>query len=191
MKMVDYSVLKALIMNHEPIEVIDVRSKNEFAAGHIPGARSLPFDELAAPRIFERLRPSKQMICVVSDRGHVRAGLATGIFRSAGCLNAVPLVGGMKDWMDRGLPVRRKRLPASTRDYLRASTLPVIAAATAAALHEFVVATLLLAIAGVLLLTLKSPRGKRVRKTSRIGRRRDMKSFIWPRNAVLLQGETS
>ena len=189
--MVDYSVLKALMMNHEPIEVIDVRSKNEFAAGHIPGARSLPFDELAAPRIFERLRPSKQVICVVSDRGHVRAGLATGIFRSAGCLNAVPLVGGMKDWMDRGLPVRRKRLPASTRDYLRASALPVIAAATAAALHEFVVATLLLAIAGVLLLTLKSPRGKRVRKTSRIGRRRDMKSFIWPRNAVLLQGETS
>jgi rhodanese-related sulfurtransferase len=189
MKIVDHSALKALMMNHDPIEVIDVRSKNEFAAGHIPGARSLPFDELTAPRIFERLRPTKQVICIVSDRGQVRAGLATGIFRSAGSLNAVPLVGGMKDWMDRGLPVRRKRLSATPRDYLRASALPVIAAATAAALHEFVVTTLLLAIAGVLLLTLKSPRRKRARQTSRIGRKHVMKSFFWPRDAVLLQGE--
>ena len=188
--MVDYSVLKGLIINHEPIQLIDVRSKNEFAAGHIPGARSLPFDELTAPRIFERLLPTKQVICVVSDRGQVRASLATGIFRSAGCLNAVPLVGGMKDWMDRGLPLRRKRLSATPRDYLRASTLPVFAAATAAALHEFIVATLLLAIAGVLLLTLKSPRRKRARQTSRIGRKHIMKSFNWPRDAVLLQGET-
>src|SRR5690348_16342066 len=112
MKMVDYSVLKGLIINREPIQLIDVRSKNEFAAGHIPGARSLPFDELAAPRIFERLRPTKQVVCIVSDRGQVRASLATGIFRSAGSLNAVPLVGGMKDWIDRGFPVRRKRLSA-------------------------------------------------------------------------------
>ena len=190
MKIVDYSVLKALITNHEPIQVIDVRSKNEFAAGHIPGARSLPFDELAAPRIFERLRPTKQVICIVSDRGHLRAGLATGIFRSAGCLNAVPLIGGMKDWIARGLPVRRKRLSTRNRPHLRTLGLPVIAAATAAALHEFIVATLLLAIAGVLLLTLKSPKGKPVRQISRIGGKHIMKSFIWPRDAVLLQGET-
>jgi len=189
MKMVDYSVLKALMMNHEPVEVIDVRSKNEFAAGHIPGARSLPFDELAAPRIFERLRPTKQVICIVSDRGHVRASLAIGIFRSAGCLNAVPLVGGMKDWMDRGLPVRRKKLSVRAPDYVRAAALPVIAGATAAASHEFIVASLLLAIAGVLLLTLKSPRGKRARRNSRIGPKHVMESFSWPRD-VVVQGET-
>ncbi len=188
--MVDYSVLKALMMNHEPIDVIDVRSKNEFAAGHIPGARSLPFDELAAPRIFERLRPTKQVICIVSDRGHIRASLATGIFRSAGCLNAVPLVGGMEDWIARGLPLRRKRLSARPRDYVRASTLPVIAAVTAALLHEFIVATLLLAIAGVVLMTLKSPRRKRARQTSRIGTKHVNRTFIWPRDAVLVQGET-
>jgi rhodanese-related sulfurtransferase len=115
MKGMDYSILKGLITNRDPIEVIDVRSKNEFAAAHIPGARSLPFDELAAPKIFERLRPTKQVICIISDRGHVRASLATGIFRSAGCLNAIPLVGGMKDWMARGLPVRRKKFPANAR----------------------------------------------------------------------------
>jgi hypothetical protein len=60
MKMMDCSVLKGLIINHEPIELIDVRSKNEFAAAHIPGSRSLPFGELAAPKIFEDgIRQSK------------------------------------------------------------------------------------------------------------------------------------
>jgi hypothetical protein len=96
----------------------------------------------------------------------------------------------MKDWIARGLPVRRKKFSASGRDYVRASALPVIGAAAAAALHEFIVATLLLAIAGVLLLTLKFPKGKRARQTSRIGRKHAIKSFIWPRDAVLLQGET-
>jgi len=42
MTVMDCSALGVLIANHEPIELIDVRSKNEFAAMHIPGARSLP-----------------------------------------------------------------------------------------------------------------------------------------------------
>lgn len=185
----DYSVLKGLMINDEPIKVVDVRSKKQFAAAHIPGAKSLPFDQLAAPRIFERLRPTKQVICIISDGGHVRASLATGIFRSAGCFNAVPLVGGMKDWMARGLPVRRKRFSAKARAYLRISALPVIAAAAAAALHELVVAALLLAIAGVLLVNLKFSRGKLGRQTSRMRRKHVMRSFSWPRDAVLVQGE--
>lgn len=188
--MMDYSVLKGLMINDEPIKVVDVRSKKQFAAAHIPGAKSLPFDQLAAPRVFERLRPTKQVICIISDSGHVRASLATGIFRSAGCSNAVPLDGGMEHWIARGLPVRRKRFSANIWAHLRTLALPMIAAVTATLLHEFIVATLLLAIAGVLLMTLKSPRGKRVRQTSRIGRKHVNRTFTWPRDAVLLQGET-
>jgi len=56
MKMVDCSALETLVVNHERIELIDVRSKKEFAAIHIPGARSVPFGELAAARIFRRGR---------------------------------------------------------------------------------------------------------------------------------------
>ena len=85
------SLVQGLISNHEPIELIDVRSKNEFAAAHIPGARSIPFGELAAPKIYRKLRPTKQIICIISDGGHVQASLATGILRSAGCLNTFPL----------------------------------------------------------------------------------------------------
>jgi rhodanese-related sulfurtransferase len=157
--------LEKSVINREPIELIDVRSTNEFAAAHIPGARSLPFSELAASKIFQRLLPTKKNICIISEGGHARASLATGILRSAGYLNAVPLDGGMKDWMARGFPVRRKRFSAEARRaYLRTAALPVIAAAAAAALNEPIAATLLLAIAVVLLLTPQSSRGKRVRQ---------------------------
>ena len=119
MKMMDCSALGMLVINHEPIELIDVRSRNEFAAMHIPGARSVPFGELAARRIFRRRHVKKERVYVISADGHARASLATGLLRSAGCVNAVPVDGGMKDWVARGFPVRRKRfypgVPAISR----------------------------------------------------------------------------
>jgi len=159
----DCSALETMVINHEPIGLIDVRSKNKFAAAHIPGARSLPFGKLAAPKILRRLRPTKQITCIISDAGHVRARLATGIFRSAGYLNAVPLDGGMKNWMARGFPVRRKRFSAKARACLRTAALPVMASVATAALNEPIPATLLLGVAGVLLLTPKFSRTTRAR----------------------------
>ena len=105
----DCLALETLVVNHEPMELIDVRSREEFAAMHIPGARSVPFRELAATRIFRKRRPTTERVYVISAGGHTRASLATGILRSAGCVNAVPVDGGMKDWLARGFPLQRKR----------------------------------------------------------------------------------
>ena len=106
-----YSLLENLVLGRERFCLIDVRSRAEFKAVHIPGARCVPFDELAATRIFQKLRVCaiRQPICVVSANGGTRASLATGILRSAGCENVVPLEGGINDWIARGLPVKRKR----------------------------------------------------------------------------------
>jgi rhodanese-related sulfurtransferase len=148
----DCSTLGTLVVNHEPIELIDIRSRKEFAAMHIRGARSVPFGELAKPRLFRRRRLSSERVYVISANGRARANLATGMLRSAGCVNAVPVDGGMKDWVDRGLPVHRKKFSLRTPANLSAgSALPVIAAVVAVALHEIVVAALLAAIAGLLL----------------------------------------
>src|SRR5882757_11564677 len=95
MKMMDCLALETLVVNHEPVELIDVRSRKEFAAMHIPGALSVPFGELAATKIFRRRRPTTERVYVISADGHARASLATGILRSAGCVNAVPVDGGM------------------------------------------------------------------------------------------------
>ena len=149
----DCSALGVLIVNHEPIDLIDVRTKNEFAAMHIPGARSLPLGELVTPKIFRSRRLTTERVYVISEDGHAQASLATGILRSAGCVNAIPVDGGMKDWIARGLPVRRKRTSLGVPAYLNTgAALPVTAACVALALHEITVAALLSGISGLLLL---------------------------------------
>jgi rhodanese-related sulfurtransferase len=165
MKMMDCSVLGTLVVNHEPIELIDVRSKSEFAAMHIPGARSLPFGELVTPGFLRSRRLTTGRIYVISADGHAQASLATGVLRSAGCVNAVPVDGGMKDWVARGLPLWRKKSSLETPIYLiRGAALPALAACVAATMHEITAAALFLAIAGLLLVTAKFSRGHDGRK---------------------------
>src|SRR5438552_18016213 len=176
-KRMDCSVLRTLVINHEPIELIDVRSKKEFDAMHIPGAESLPFGELAAPGIFRRLRPTRERVCVIAADGRARASLATGKLRSAGCVNAVPVNGGMKDWV---APLRQKRIAANVRAYRARVALSVMAAAAAAALHDLRLAALFLAIAGVLLLKVKFSQRRQVRQSAGLGPKHVMKDFGRP-----------
>jgi rhodanese-related sulfurtransferase len=159
MKMMDCSTLGTLVTNHEPIELIDVRSKSEFAAMHIPGARSLPFGELVKPEIFRRQRVTTERVYVISADGHAQASLATGVLRSAGCVNAVPVDGGMKDWVARRLPLQRKTSSFTAQSYLiGGAALSALATCVAAALHNITVAALFLAIAGLMLLKAKFSR---------------------------------
>src|SRR5438067_12389613 len=130
---------------------------------HIPGARSVPFGELAQPRFFPRRRLTTERVYVISAKGHARASLATGILRSAGCVNAVPVNGGMKDWV---APVRQQRIAANVRAYLARVALSVMAAAAAAALHDLRLAALFLAISGVLLLKVKFSQRRRMRQSA-------------------------
>ena len=180
MKMMDCLALETLVVNHERIELIDVRSKKEFAAMHIPGARSVPFGELAATKIFRRERPTTERVYVISAGGHARASLATGILRSAGCVNAVPVDGGMKDWVARGFPLQRKRSSiSSAADFIPRAALPVMGAGVALVLREFTAAALLLAIAGVLILRPNSSPPRR-RQRRRRGLTHVMKAACMP-----------
>ena len=183
-KMMDCPVLEKLVSNRKPIQLIDVRSKNDFAAIHIRGARSLPFTELAAPRIFRRLRPTKLPICVVSAEGDAQASLAAGMLRSAGCVNAVPLDGGMKDWLARGFPVRRQRVSPEVRAYGARAALSVMAAAAAAAFHEVMLAALFLAVAGLLLLKVKFSRQRRKRESAGLGHEQVIRAHRAPKKPL-------
>jgi len=168
MKMMDCLALETLVFNHEPIELIDVRSKKEFAAMHIPGARSVPLVSWRRRRFFEESAPTRERVYVISAGGHARASLATGILRSAGCVNAVPVDGGMKDWVARGFPLQHKRFSiSSVADFIPRAALPLMGAGVALVLREFTAAALLLAIAGVLILR---PNSSPPRRRQRRGR---------------------
>jgi rhodanese-related sulfurtransferase len=191
MKSMDCSALKTLVVNHEPIELIDVRSKNEFAAMHIPGARSVPFGQLAAAKIFRRRRPTTERVYVISPNGHARASLATGMLRAAGCVNAVPVDGGMKDWVARGFPVRRKRfslkIPANL---IAGAVLPVMAACVAVVLHEIIVAALLAAIVGLLFFKVNFLSRTRGRKSAELELTHGIKDPRMHNDAGFVERET-
>jgi rhodanese-related sulfurtransferase/DNA-binding transcriptional ArsR family regulator len=82
--------------------VLDVRPEQEYRAGHIPGARSIPVNELGT-RLKEI--PKKKMI-VAYCRGPycVFADTAVKTLQNRG-FRAIRLTEGFPDWKMRGFPV--------------------------------------------------------------------------------------
>ncbi len=146
----DCVTLEILRENHEPMNVIDIRSRKEFSAMHIPGARSLPFAELASPRGFARYRRTSEQTYVVSD-DRVRASLATGILRASGYLNAMVVDGGMKAWLAQGFPVLRKCPSPKLPTLLHATAILFGITGIALALAKFLFLSAILICAGVFL----------------------------------------
>jgi len=101
--------LARMITTHQPFDLIDVRTKEEFDKTHIPGARSIPLPELRASKVLRDRKLSATEPLYVICRSRVLAGLASGILKGAGCANAVVVDGGMETWQAQGLPVVRKK----------------------------------------------------------------------------------
>ena len=109
MKTIHAIGLARLIATHQPFDLIDVRTKEEFDKAHIPGARSIPLPELRASKVLRDRKLSATEPLYVICRSRVLAGLASGILKGAGCANAVVVDGGMETWQAQGLPVVRKK----------------------------------------------------------------------------------
>jgi rhodanese-related sulfurtransferase/DNA-binding transcriptional ArsR family regulator len=89
-------------LQHQQVVIIDVRPAEEFAAGHIPGARSLPLAQLKArlpelPRDGEIVAYCRGPYCVLAPQ-------AIEILRGAG-VRARRLEEGLPEWRLAGLPV--------------------------------------------------------------------------------------
>jgi rhodanese-related sulfurtransferase len=160
MKTMDCVTLETLIANREPVNLIDIRSKNEFCEMHIPGARSLPFAELVSPKGFLRYRPTVEQVYIVSD-DRARASLATGILRASGYTNAMVVEGGIKGWIAKGFPVLRRRIPLESQNIFRATVVVFGIAGIALALAKFLFLSAILICAGAFLfqvsLLMRSP----------------------------------
>ena len=89
-------------MRDGQVLVVDVRPQPEYAAGHIPGAVSIPHDQLAA-RLAE-LPAGADIIAYCRGRYCVFAPDAVRLLRARG-FSARPLDGGLPDWRLAGLPV--------------------------------------------------------------------------------------
>ena len=83
--------------------LIDVRSDEEWAAGHLQGASYISFDwdnRLDSLKIL----PQNQPILIYCEAGG-RSGVVTEELRILGHPNVVNLIGGMEMWAENDLPV--------------------------------------------------------------------------------------
>ncbi len=84
--------------------VLDVRERDAFDTGHIPGARHLPRGQLEL-RINEELQDPTARILTACEFGRIST-LAAATLRQLGFQRAVALDGGMKAWREAGYPVQ-------------------------------------------------------------------------------------
>jgi glyoxylase-like metal-dependent hydrolase (beta-lactamase superfamily II)/rhodanese-related sulfurtransferase len=96
--------LKGRVDAHDTeLVVLDVREKDAYAAGHVPGARHLPRGQLEL-RVNEELPDPTLRILAVCEFGRVST-LAAATLRQIGFQRAIALDGGMKAWREAGYPL--------------------------------------------------------------------------------------
>ncbi|KAB2843126.1 metalloregulator ArsR/SmtB family transcription factor [bacterium] len=86
----------------EEVVVLDVRPPEEYRAGHIPGAVSLPVDQLE--RRLTEIPPNKEIVAYCRGPYCVMAFQAVQKLRKHGRL-ARRLIDGFPEWRAAGLPV--------------------------------------------------------------------------------------
>lgn len=83
--------------------VLDVRTPQEFAAGHVPGAVNVPYDQVGA-RLAEIPRDKDVVIYCRTGR---RTGLAAEVLGANGYERLSHLDGDMTAWLERNRPVKK------------------------------------------------------------------------------------
>lgn len=96
--------LKARQAKGEATLLIDVRSAEEFAAGHIPGAINIPHDQIAA-RAPELAAHKSDGTLILYCRSGRRTALAIDALEAQGFTGLMHLDGDMQGWQAAGEPV--------------------------------------------------------------------------------------
>jgi rhodanese-related sulfurtransferase len=93
--------LQARLNQHEPLQVIDVRTTVEYQSGHIDGAINVPIDQLRATLPALDLDPARPVVAICAT-AH-RSIPAVRLLKRAG-YDARQLRGGMITWWRARLP---------------------------------------------------------------------------------------
>ena len=83
--------------------ILDVRTPEEFASGHIEGALNIDFNSGDFANEITRLNPSENY--AIYCRSGSRSGQAASIMHKAGFHEVSNLNGGVIDWTNAGLPL--------------------------------------------------------------------------------------
>ena len=93
------------LINREKATVVDVCGPDEFAAGHVAGAKNVPLGELEAklPGLVKNKNTPVILVCASG----MRSRRAVSIAKKLGYENSHSLTGGMGAWRSASLPVEK------------------------------------------------------------------------------------
>lgn len=106
--------------------VVDVRERDEWEQGHVPGARFIPRGFLEM-RIEEQV-PDKDQPVYLYCAGGVRSIFAAQALQQLGYENAISVSGGFGSWKDAGYPfdIPRQWTPEQRQRYSRHFLIPEV-----------------------------------------------------------------
>ena len=92
------------LINREKAVVIDVCTAEEFAAGHVAGAKHIPLAELGTAK---GLPGNKKLPVIVVCATGQRSAKAVAELKKLGHENVQSLAGGLKAWREANLPIEK------------------------------------------------------------------------------------
>ncbi len=87
----------------DDIQLIDIRTPQEFAQGHIPGAKLINFFDADFKQQMSKLDKNKELY-IYCRSGH-RSGNATAYLKTAGFPKIHDLKGGINNWYQNSMKV--------------------------------------------------------------------------------------
>jgi rhodanese-related sulfurtransferase len=93
------------LINRSDALVVDLRSAEDYAKGHILGARNIPLADLERRAAELDKHKAKPLIVHCGDGN--RAGGGVAALRAKGFTGAHNLAGGYAAWLQAGLPVEK------------------------------------------------------------------------------------
>jgi rhodanese-related sulfurtransferase len=94
-----------LLINREKANVVDVRSADEFATGHLIGSRHVAMENISAD-LAKTVTDKKRPLILVCASG-MRSQKAQRIAQQLGYENVHSLGGGLKIWQEANLPLEK------------------------------------------------------------------------------------
>jgi rhodanese-related sulfurtransferase len=104
MKSIFPTELYELVRQGEPVELIDVRTPEEYQEVHAESASLLPLDTIDPVSVMRDRKDAGQPLYLICRSGG-RSAYACDQFIAAGFPNVVNVEGGTAAWLEAGLPV--------------------------------------------------------------------------------------
>jgi len=93
------------LMNRDKAVVVDVCEAEEFATGHVVGARNVPLNQLE-DKLAAQVKNKNLPLILVCQTG-ARSGRALAIAKKLGYEQAQSLAGGLTAWRSANLPLEK------------------------------------------------------------------------------------